>query len=238
MSRMLATGLVVLFVLTQSATARTPFWKRLFLLKEAPISGEDRIAQGLKEALRVGIDKTIKYTGREDGYFQNDTIRIELPESFDRVADILRTFGQGARVDAFILSMNRSAEQAAPHAKKIFLDAISEMTIEDARKILKGSHSAATDYFREKTETALEEAFTPIVRKRMENNHVFRSYTTLTDRYRIYSFGERHALLDIEEYTVRKALDGLFRTLGEQERLIREDPAARVTKLLKEVFAD
>lgn len=238
MSRMLATGLVVFLVLMQSATGRTPFWKRLFLLKEAPISGEDRVAQGLKEALRVGIDKTIKYTGREDGYYQNDTIRIELPESFDRVTDILRTFGQGARVDAFILSMNRSAEQAAPHAKKIFLDAISEMTIEDARGILQGSHSAATDYFREKTETALEEAFTPIVRKRMENNRVFRSYTTLTDRYRIYSFGERHALLDIEEYTVRKALDGLFYTLGEQERLIREDPAARVTKLLKEVFAE
>lgn len=238
MSRMLTIGLVVFFVLIQSATARTPFWKRLFLQKEAPISGEDRIAEGLKEALRVGIDKTIAYTGKKDGYFQNDAIRVELPESFGRVAEILRAFGQDDRVDAFILSMNRSAEQAAPHAKKIFLDAISEMTIEDAREILQGSHSAATDYFREKTETALEEAFTPIVRKRMENNRVFRSYANLTDRYRIYSFGERHPLLDIEEYTVSKALDGLFYTLAEQERLIREEPAARVTKLLKEVFAE
>ena len=238
MARMLATGLVVFFVFTQGATARTPFWKRLFLQKDAPISGEDRIAQGLKEALRVGIDKTVQYTGRENGYYHNDAIRIELPESFDRATGILRTFGQGARVDAFILSMNRAAEHAAPHAKKIFLDAISEMTIEDARGILQGSNSAATDYFREKTEAALEEAFRPIVRKRMQNYRVFRSYTMLTDRYRMYTFGERIAPVDIEKYTIRKALDGLFYTLGEQERLIREDPAARVTKLLKEVFGE
>ena len=194
--------------------------------------GADKIAAGLKEALKVGVEKTVKLTGRKDGYFADATIKILMPEKAKKLESMLRKLGMSRQMDQFVLSMNRAAEKAAPAARQIFVDALSAMTIEDARKIYGGGDTAATQYFQERTRAALTESYKPIVRKAMADYKVTEKYQELTDKVPFFS-----ASLDIEDHVVGKALDGLFKTLGDQEREIRRNPAARVTSLLKEVFS-
>jgi len=110
-----------------------------------------KIGSGLKEALKVGTENTVNLTGRTDGYFQNKAIKILMPKTLQKLEKPLRLVGYGSQIDEFVLSMNRAAEKAAPFAKEIFWDAIVQMTFDDARKILGGSDTAATDYFKEKT---------------------------------------------------------------------------------------
>jgi hypothetical protein len=159
-----------------------------------------------------------------------------MPEKLQNLEKGLRLVGYGPQVDEFILSMNRAAEQAAPHAKKIFWDAIGEMTFDDARTILNGDDTAATEYFRGKTSDKLAAAFRPAVDRAMNEVGVTRQYKTLVAQYQMIPFARTEAL-DIDQYVVTKALDGLFHVLGEEERQIRQNPTARVTDLLKEVFA-
>ena len=144
--------------------------------------------------------------------------------------------GFGPKIDEFVLSMNRSAEAAAPAARKIFIDAIFAMSFDDAKRILSGDNTAATQYFKEKTTGQLTETFTPVVRKTMGENDVVRQYDALTEQYKNIPFAKSQSL-DIDHYVVSKALDGLFYELAEQEKQIRTNPAARTTDLLKEVFA-
>ena len=124
-----------------------------------------KIGSGLKEALKVGTENTVNLTGKTDGYFLNEAIKILMPEKLQTLEKGLRMVGYGPQIDEFVLSMNRSAEQAAPHAKQIFWDAIGEMTFEDARKILSGNETAATQYFKEKTTGKLTTVFQPVVEK-------------------------------------------------------------------------
>jgi len=209
-------------------------FKKIGLGKKTELSDE-KIASGLKEALQVGTDNTVRSTGQPDGYFGNAAIKILMPEKLRTLEKGLRAVGYGEAVDDFVLSMNRAAERAAPHAKAIFWDAITEMSFEDARQILSGGDTAATDYFRDKTVDRLSAAFAPIVEEAMEEVGVTRQYNELVGRARALPFVKTE-LLDINHYVVAKALDGLFYVLAEEERKIRQDPAARVTNLLKEVF--
>jgi len=195
-----------------------------------------KIGSGLKEALKVGTENTVNLTGKTDGYFLNEAIKILMPEKLQTLEKGLRMVGYGPQIDEFVLSMNRSAEQAAPHAKQIFWDAIGEMTFEDARKILSGNETAATQYFKEKTTGKLTTVFQPVVEKSMNEVGVTRQYNELVGRYQTIPFVKSETF-DINHYVVTKALDGLFHVLGEEERKIRTNPAARVTDLLKEVFA-
>ncbi len=199
--------------------------------------GEGKIASGLKEALRVGTENTVKSTGRTDGFFGNPAIKILLPQKLQTMEKALRLMGKGPQVDEFVLSMNRAAEQAAPLAKPIFLDALKQMTIEDARKILNGGDTAATDYFKVKTSDPMTAAFTPVVEKAMENTGVMRKYNDLTGVASALPFGKPGAL-DISRYVVSKSLAGLFFVLGQEETKIRKNPAAQVTPLLKQVFGE
>jgi hypothetical protein len=148
----------------------------------------------------------------------------------------LRTVGLGSQVDAFVLSMNRAAERAAPAARQIFGAAITEMSFDDARKILTGGDTAATDYFKARTSDRLTEAFRPVIDRSMNEVGVTRQYKDLLGAAHSVPFLKTESL-DLDRYVTGKALDGLFHVVGEQERLIRTDPAARVTDLLKEVFA-
>ena len=159
-----------------------------------------------------------------------------MPEKLQTLEKGLRLVGYGPRVDEVVLSMNRAAERAAPRAKAIFWDAIGEMSFEDARKILNGGDTAATDYFQDKTTDRLAAAFRPVVDKVMNEVGVTRRYKELIGRYEAIPFvtSER---LDIDQYVVTKALGGLFYVVGEEERKIRTNPTARVTDLLQEVFA-
>ena len=194
------------------------------------------IVAGLKEALEVGTTDTVALTGKTDGYFDNAAIKILLPSQLQSVDQALRLLGQGEKVDAFILSMNRAAEKAAPAAKDIFWAAIKGMTFEDARKILGGGDTAATEYFRAKTSESLTAIFRPVVKDSMKDVGVLQQYKQLQSAYESVPFASSFPSPDIEAYVVSKALDGLFLVLGEEERKIRTNPTAQVTELLKKVF--
>ncbi len=197
--------------------------------------GEDKISSGLKEALQVGTENAVKSTGRTDGYFGNEAIKILLPEKLQVMEKGLRLMGQGDKVDGFVLGMNRAAEQAAPLAKPIFLKALQQMTFDDARKILKGDDTAATDYFKAKTTDDLAVAFKPVVENAMANVGVTRQYSSLMGVASRLPFG-KPGEFDINRYVVSKSLDGLFYVLGQEETKIRKNPAAQITPLLKQVF--
>jgi Protein of unknown function (DUF4197) len=195
------------------------------------------IVAALKEALEIGTTNTVDLNGKVDGYFGNPSIKIFLPSQFQIVEQGLRRLGQGEKVDELVLAMNRAAEKAAPAAKNIFWFAIEDMTFENARKILSGGDTAATDYFREKTSDALTAAFRPVVDATMKDVGVVQQYEQLLGAYQSLPFASALPSFDIEAYVVTKALDGLFTVLGEQEKKIRTDPAAQVTSLLKKVFS-
>ena len=196
---------------------------------------EPRIAQGLKEALRIGTEQAVTRTGTRNGYFSNPLIKILLPDTLQPVEKGLRLVGYGEQVDAFVLSMNRAAEKAAPHAKQIFWGAITSMTFEDARQILGGGDTAATDFFKTKTSEKLYRSFRPAVDDTMNQVGTVKKYQELLDQAQNLPLVKAESL-DVGHYVTNKALDGLFLVVAEEERRIRRDPAARVTEILQEVF--
>lgn len=193
------------------------------------------VVSGLKEALSIGTEKAVKSVSRTDGYFGNEAIKILMPEKIQKVAQVMRRVGYQKEVDDFVLSMNRSAEKAAPMAVSYFVEAIKQMTFDDARKILNGGDTAATEFFKSKTSDRIYTAFKPVVSSSMDEVGVTRSYKTMMGRYEAVPFVDKQSL-DLDHYVTNKALDGLFIMVGEEERKIRKDPAARVTSLLKTVF--
>ena len=148
---------------------------------------------------------------------------------------LLRAAGFGNQVDKFELSMNRAAERAAPEAKTIFLDAVKQMSFTDARQILDGPDDAATQYFQDKTSGRLQEIFKPITHQAMSEVGVTSAYQSLDNKIKTIPFADRMSF-DLDQYVTDKALNGLYLTLAEEEKKIRQDPAARVTDLLKKVF--
>jgi hypothetical protein len=196
---------------------------------------ESTTASGLKEALSIGTKNAVKNVSRVDGYFGNQAIKILMPEKIQKVANVLGKVGYQKEVDSFVLSMNRAAEKAAPQARSFFVDAIKEMTIDDARKILGGGDTAATEYFQRKTRDKLYGAFKPVVSSSMNEVGCTRSYKEMMGKYESIPFMSKQSL-DLDHYVTNKALDGLFYMVGQEEKKIRTDPAARVTDLLKTVF--
>jgi hypothetical protein len=193
-------------------------------------------ASGLKEALTVGTGNAVGLLSKQNGYFENQMVKILMPKQVQKVADVLGKIGYQPQVDEFVLSMNRAAEAAAPKAKGIFIDAIKQMTFEDALKILKGDQTAATEYLKSKTYGTLSESFKPIVSSSMNNYGVTRQYEQLTGTYTKAFPILGLEKLDLDRYVTSKALDGVFYMIGEEEKQIRTNPAARVTELLKTVF--
>jgi hypothetical protein len=194
-----------------------------------------KIVDGLKEALQIGTGNAVEAVSKVGGYYQNPKIKIPLPGPIQKVERLIRAAGYGSQVDAFELSMNQAAEKAAPEAKSIFWDAIKQMSITDARKILDGAENEATLYFKDKTYARLSEVFKPIVHNSMSEVGVTKKYQELDAKMAsIPLVGSMH--FDLDKYVNDKALDGLFLMLSEEEKKIRQDPAARVTDLLKEVF--
>jgi RNA binding exosome subunit len=195
----------------------------------------DTIISGLKEALSIGTDKAVKNVSQVDGYFGNKMIKILMPEKIQNVADVLSKVGYRKEVDDFILSMNRAAEKAGPQATAFFIDAIKDMSFDDAGKILKGGDTAATEFFRTKTHNKIYNAFKPIISSSIDEVGVTNSYKNMMAKYESIPFVDKQSL-DLDHYVTNKALDGLFYMVGQEEKKIRTDPAARVTDLLKTVF--
>jgi len=197
----------------------------------------DTVIAGLKEALEVGSRQAIETVSQKDGYFSNAQIKIPLPDQLQQASGLLRKFGLGSQVDQFELSMNRAAEQAAPEATEILVSAIKDMSIDDARTILNGSDNAATEYFREKTSTRLTELFRPSVKTSMDQVGVTKYYGELTqEAAQVPMVGDLAQNYNLEDYVTQGALDGLFTMLAAEEKKIRENPVARTTDLLKQVF--
>ncbi|GFO70041.1 hypothetical protein GMLC_36200 [Geomonas limicola] len=198
---------------------------------------DSTIIKGLKEALATGTSRAVKSVAKTDGYFGNDLIKIPIPEKISSVTNLLGRFGFQPQVDEFVLSMNRAAEKAAPKAAEYFVSALREMTFDDARKILQGGNTAATEYFKEKTGEKIFSAFKPVVASSMQDVGVTRHYNRMTDKLKSIPFaGATAGSLDLDNYVTTKAVDGLFVMLGEEEKKIRTDPAARGTELLRKVF--
>lgn len=198
---------------------------------------DTKIGAGLKEALKVGIENTIKLLGKNDGYFANQAVKVLLPEGIRKMEPALRTLGLGPKLDEFTLSMNRAAERAAPQAADIFSSAITDMSFEDVQKIFQGGNSAATEYLKAKTSQKLLAKFAPVVRKAMNEYAVTKKFEEILGQAQTLPLvGTYSKGIDIHNYVSSKALDGLFKVLAQQEANIRTDPAARATSLLKEVF--
>ncbi|MEO6819913.1 MAG: DUF4197 domain-containing protein [Ginsengibacter sp.] len=196
---------------------------------------QSEVAQGLKEALRVGTDSSTFHLGLLNGFFKDDMIKILMPPEAQKVEKTLRDVGMGSVVDKAVLSMNRAAEDASKYVGTIFINAIQQMTIQDAFGILKGDNVAATNYLKAKTTSQLTAAFSPIIAKSLQ-------YTDATkywkDVFSIYNrLSKEPVNTDLTAYVTNKALDGLFYHIGLEEQKIRKDPAARVTDILKKVFA-
>jgi hypothetical protein len=232
-------SIMLIFILLSSAYCHAGFFDNLF--KEiAPASQNSApdnatLVSGLKEALSIGTKNAVNSVGSVDGYFKNQMIKILLPDKIRNVADFLGKVGYQKQVDDFVLSMNRAAEKAAPQAAGFFADALKEMTFDDAVGIWKGGDTSATEYFKKKTHDRIFQAFRPVVSSSMNEVGVTRSYKDLIQKYESFPFMNSSSL-DLDKYVTNKALDGLFFTVGEEEKKIRTNPAARVTDLLKEVF--
>lgn len=199
------------------------------------VSDQKMIVSGLKEALSVGTENAVKSLSKADGYFANRMVKILLPEKLRKAADIIARLGYREQVDGFVLSMNRAAEAAVPGAAALFAEAVRTMSFDDARRILQGGDTAATEYFKERTSGKLYNAFKPVVVSKMNGAGVARAYKDMIAPYESLPLVPKESL-DLDHYVTVKALEGLFLMIGEEERKIRTDPAARVTDLLKAVF--
>ncbi|MCK4846275.1 MAG: DUF4197 domain-containing protein [Deltaproteobacteria bacterium] len=214
------------------------------LKKELPIElpiktnrglSESTVIDGLKEALSVSTRKAVKKTSRAGGYFKNPKIKIPLPPKIKKVGATLRKVGLNKEVDEFILSMNRAAEKAAPKAAAIFVKAIKGMSFDDARAILGGNETAATEYFQRRSGAEIADEFRPVVTSAMNKVGVTKKFKELMGLYEKIPFTKSKSV-DLDEYVTELATTGLFTLLGDEERKIRRDPAARVSELLKKVF--
>jgi hypothetical protein len=194
-----------------------------------------KIGAGLQEALKVGTENAVVQTSAVDGFLMNKAIKILMPKTLQNLEKPLRLVGYGPQIDDFVLGMNRAAEKSVPFAKQIFWDAIGQMSFEDVRKILNGPDTAATDYFKSKTTKSLQAAFLPTVTDVMNQVGVNRQYNELIGKYREVPFAN-NVVFDVNQYVTEKATDGIFFVVGQEEKKIRTNPAARVTDLLKEVF--
>lgn len=197
----------------------------------------DKIIQGLKQALEIATDSTAKHLSKVDGFFSDAAIKILIPEDAKKAESTLRKFGMGPVVDKAILSMNRAAEDAAGNITPIFISAIKGMTLTDGLAILKGGDFAATDYLKKTTSAQLTEKMRPVIDQSLAKVDATKYWKDMATAYNTVAFGKKPINTDLSAYVTEKAMSGIFYSIGQQEQLIRKDPAARVTDLLKTVFA-
>ncbi len=200
----------------------------------ADISNRDAV-NGLKEALTRGGQTAVARLGVENGFFGNDRVKIPLPPSLRRMEAVMRSIGMDRHADELVLRMNRAAEAAVPEARTLLVDAVKRMSVQDAKGVLTGGEDAATQYFKRTTSEPLAARFRPIVEKAMERVKLAEKYNEIA------ASGAKFGLVreedaQLEDYVTRKALDGLFVTIAEEERKIRKDPAGAASAILRKVF--
>ena len=200
----------------------------------ADISNRDAI-NGLKDALTRGSQAAVARLGVEDGFLKNDSVRIGLPPSLRSAEAVIRTIGMGTQADELVLRMNRAAEAAVPQAKTLLTNAVRKMSVQDAKGILSGGDDAATQYFKRITSEPLAKQFQPTVKKAMEKVKLVEKYNEIA------ASGARFGLVKdedakLEDYVTRRALDGLFVAIAEEEKKIRQNPAGAASSIVRKVF--
>lgn len=240
--------LIVTFFIVSSfsfATSLQAGWmdKAKDLLNESGVKSgaassltDGEVTSGLKEALRVGSELVVNQLGVNDGFNADPSIHIPLPNSLSKVQSTLDKVGMSSMLDDLETRLNRAAEIATPKAKELFMNAISAMTLDDARNILAGENDAATRYFQSKMTPDLVKEFTPIVNDSLSEAGAIKSYDNAIGQYKKIPLVP-DAKADLSSYVVEKGMDGIFHYLAVEEAKIRTDPVARTTDLLKKVFA-
>lgn len=200
----------------------------------AALSNADAVS-GLKEALVRGSEAAVGELGKKDGFLGNAKVRIPLPGSLEKAADMMKKFGMGKQAEELEETMNRAAEAAVVEAKPLLVNAVKQMSVKDAQGILTGGDDAATQYFKRTTSAPLTEKFLPIVKKSTAKVQLAEKYNQFAGKAAKFKLvDEKDANLD--DYVTRKALDGLFLMIAEQEKTIRKDPVGTGSKLLEKVF--
>jgi hypothetical protein len=198
------------------------------------ISNKEAVT-ALKSALDKGANAAVAALGRKDGFLGNPKVRIALPESLERAESVMRRIGMGHHADELVVTMNRAAEAAVPEARKLFVDAVRRMTVEDVKGVLTGGDTAGTEYFRRSTQAALHQRFLPIVRNSTAKLGLARKYNEYAQQGAALGLVKKeHANLD--EYVTQRALAGLFVMLADEERKIRKNPAAAGSRIIRKVF--
>ncbi|MEO6838372.1 MAG: DUF4197 domain-containing protein [Ginsengibacter sp.] len=232
MKKVFLISLIVSFSLNSCDTAKNILSS---VSGDGNLSNAD-VVSGLKEALKLGTDSATFQLTKLDGFYKDAMVKILMPPEAQNVEKTLRSVGMGSTVDKAILSMNRAAEDASKYVGNIFLNAITQMTIQDAFGILRGGNTAATNFLKEKTSAQLTIAFTPIVSKSLDQTNATKYWKDVFSLYN--KFSNTPVNTDLTSYVTQKALDGLFYNIGLEEQNIRKDPAARVTEILKKVFSN
>lgn len=192
-------------------------------------------ASALRITLERGANVAVDLLARVDGFLGNPKVRIELPGNLDDVAKWLAVIGQQRRVDELVTAMNRAAEAAVPKARRLLISAVKGLSVQDAQQIITGGENSVTAFFAEKTRAPLGQEFLPIVTQATEKVSLAEKYNQVASK--AASLGMLDARdANIQEYVTGKALDGLYFMIGEEERRIRQDPAATGVALLKKVF--
>lgn len=209
-------------------------WRQAHALDLTNLSNTDASA-GVKTALERGALAAIGLLGRTDGFLGNPQVRIPLPGYLDDAAKLMRTFGQGARVDELVTAMNRAAEAAVPMGKEVLVQAVRGMTVTDAKNILTGGDTSVTDFFASKTREPLTGRFLPIVTQATDKVALAQKYNDFAGRASRYGL-VRPQDANLQQYVTGKTLDGLFLVIGEEERKIRQDPVGTGSQILQKVF--
>jgi len=196
---------------------------------------ESEAASGIRAALERGAGAAVQLLGRTDGFLGNPKVRIPLPGFLNDASKLLKLTGQQRRVDELITAMNRAAEQAVPEARTLLVNAVRSMSVEDGRRILTGGDDSATRFFADKTRTPLTARFLPIIAKATDRVALAEKYNALAGKAAgVGLMSAKDA--DLQQYVTGKALDGLYLTIGEEERKIRKDPVRTGSAILKKVF--
>ena len=190
---------------------------------------------GLKQALDDGSVAAIAKLGVENGFFGNPQVKIPLPPSLQRVEGALRFAGMQRQADELVLSMNRAAESAVTEAKPLLIDAVKKMSVQDAKGILSGGDTAATEYFRRTTQAQLTQRFLPIVKQATDRVGLAQQYNALAGQGAMFGLIQQDQAT-IEGYVTGKTLDGLYFMIGEQEKAFRRNPVGASSDIVRKVF--
>ena len=212
----------------------------LFLSPLVALAGIEAVAPndsvaGLKAALNQGASRAVAKLGVTDGFLKNPKVKIPLPPALKKADKALRMVGMGGQADDLVVAMNRAAEVAVPEAKVLLVDAVKQMSLDDARQILTGGDDAATQYFRRVSYDQLQQRFQPIVKQKTDRAQLAKQYNGLAAQAAQFGLVETKDAT-VESYVTRKALDGLFSVIAEEERAIRRDPLGQSSQILRSVF--